>query len=177
MNWQTIVSIVLGSGLLSAIFSNLLDRFLNAREAHRYNKFIALTLAHDLEAFSWRCAELVSDHDTYNQSDGHAGRRIGYPPEDFQIPDESFKGFDTSILDRVYRLPLSIRAAKGQIDFWHTVVGDDEATGSAYKETLRLGKEAIEIALEIRKKYKLLIRPIEFGETTLQEIYPKKLKE
>ena len=176
MEWQTIIPIVLGSGLVSAIFTNLLDRFLSAREAHRYNKFIALTLAHDLEAFSWKCADLATDHDLYDQSEGHAGSRIANPPDTFKIPDESFKGFDTEILDRVYRLPLSIRAAKSQIEFWDTVSGQDEAFGAAYEETISLGNEAIEIASEIRRKYDLLVRPIKFGKTTLQEIYIKKLK-
>jgi len=173
MNWTTILPIILGSSLLSAIVTTILDRCLSAREKSKYNKFIALTLAHDLESYSWQCADSLSNHELARDSQGHAGKLIASPPDSFVIPKENYRDFDIQILDRVFNFPLAIRSAKSQIQFWDDVTGQEDAFSAAFNETCKLGSDALNIANSIRDRYGLSKKTMAIGTTELQEIYKK----
>jgi len=171
MDWITALTLIFGSSLISTLVTKWIDASSDSKKKSDYNKFVALSLSQNFEDYSWQCAETLEDHKLSVNSHGSSGKEISYPPEKFEIPKESYKHFDISLLDRVFGFTQMIRSSKSQIHFWYDVCGTEEAIDSACKETARLGKEALIISEDIRKKYDLASRHIELGETNLHDYF------
>lgn len=176
MDTTTVVTVILGSSFLSAIFTWILNFLIKQREVKSHNRFIGLTLAKNLESYSWNCAEAVANYSLHSESDGSAGEDNVTIPEIFELPDENYRHFDVDILDEVYAFPLKVKSAERQAKFSFEVEGIEEAIWSTFEECIKLGMAANEIAKLIRKKYSLSTRPVAFGVTTLDDYYRKKTK-
>ena len=176
MDLSTIIPIVLGSSITTVIITQAFNYFSNRNKLKNINKFIGLSLAKDLELYSWRCGIALSDHTMWEDTSGSCGRQITELPNVFKLPNEDYKFFDLLILDKVYAFPLKLESADRAAQFFFEVAGRDEAYEKIFNECNELGAEALELATEIRNKYKLLIRPIKFGRITLQELYSKHKK-
>lgn len=175
MDWPSVITIILGSSLLGALLTNLSSWILSSRQRNRHNQFLALTLAHALEKYSYDCMNAIEDHDLHQQSGGHAGKTLGYPPEVMKLPDEQFRDFDLALLDAVLDFPQRIAFATEEIGFLADVADDDAVIEKSYQNTIRLASEAVALATRLRARYGLARPDLNFGEYDLRQLIDEKV--
>jgi hypothetical protein len=174
MDWPSVLTIILGSSLLGAILTNLSHWIGSSSQRKRHNQFLALTLAHALEKYSYDCMNAVVDHDLHQQSGGNAGKALGYPPEAMELPDETFKDFDLALLDAVLDFPQRVAFATEEVRFLGDVA-DDEASSKSCQNTIKLASEAVALATRLRMRYGLAHRDLNFGEYDLRQFIDEKV--
>ncbi len=177
MDWKTIVPLVLGSSLLSALITYFLNFLMKEKETRKHNSYVALVIAHDLENYALECGSIVSDHDMLEDSRGAAGKLAHEPPSSFNIPKQDYRSFDHNILDRLLTFPKQIKSAKSHIDFDYGLVSDEEASETAHKEILGLGLEALSLSRTLRKRYGLAKNSPKLGVLDLGEYLNKRSTE
>lgn len=175
MDWPSVLTIILGSSVLGALLTNLSSWIVSSRERKRHNQFLALTLAHALEKYSYDCMNAIEDHDLYQQSGGNEGNTLGYPPEVMKLPDEQFRDFDLALLDAVLDFPQRIAFAREEVRFLADVADDDSVSEKAYQNTIRLASEAVALATRLRARYGLARRDLNFGEYDLRQLIDEKV--
>ncbi len=175
MDWPSVLTIILGSSFLGALLTNLSSWIVSSRQRKRHNQFLALTLAHTLEKYSYDCMTAVADHDLHQQSRGNAGKALGYPPGAREIPGEPFKDFDLALLDAVLEFPQRVAFATEEVDSLAELVDDDEASAKSYQNTIKLASEAVALATRLRTCYGLKRRDLNFGEYDLRHFIDEKV--
>jgi hypothetical protein len=166
MENQELISVILGSSLLSGLFSAVLTQavqtWLKSRELSKAVKFAALNLSHELESYANGCMEQLTEDDMDRQSRGAAGAIAEIP--DFSIPKDDFSKFDPDIVDQLFSLPKHIRSARNEIDFISGTAGDhDEARKITIRHVKELGLLSLDLSIEVRKRYKLPSRIVKYG--------------
>jgi hypothetical protein len=175
MDWPSVLTIILGSSFLGALLTNLSSWIISSRQRKRHNQFLALTLAHTLEKYSYDCMNAVVEHDLHQQAGGHAGKAFGYPPDAMKIPDEPFKDFDLALLDASLDFPQRVAFATEEVKFLGNVVDDDVASATSCQNTIKLASEAVTLATRLRKHYGLARRDLNFGEYDLRQFIDEKV--
>jgi hypothetical protein len=169
LDWSAIITIVLGSSLLSAILNNFFVWLVKHTEESTHATFIALNLAHLFEKYAYACVSASEDHDTAESSDGHVGAYINNILELPELPNYEYRIFDLSILDKVFDFPQQINFAKKNLSFAFQVLDGEDAVKEGHKSCLLLAREALNISDSLRKKYDLEKRQLEFGEYSVRE--------
>ena len=175
MDWPSVLTIILGSSVLGAVLTSLTSWVVSSRQRKRHNQYLALTLAHALERYSYDCMNAVNDHDLYHQSGGNAGKALGYPPEVIKLPDEPFKDFDLVLLDAVLAFPQRVAFAREEVSNLADVADDDAASEKSYENTIKLANEAVVLAATLRAHYQLPHRDLNFGEYDLRKVIDEKV--
>jgi len=175
MDWLTIITIVLGSSVLSTVMIILINWFSQKRERSRYNSFIALTLSHSYEKYAHSCLDIVNDGELYWSSGGQAGNPMGTPPKPFELPAENFREFDINLLDNIFEFPQKVSFATDEVAFIASVSDEEDARGASCKNTIELASIAISLADQLRKKYSLPKRKLKFGKYDLRKELNKRM--
>lgn len=126
METSTILTLVFGTGLATAIFNQSIAWWRDARHERlattRDARYLAIRLAVMLERFAIDCAEAVVAQDMYNDSEGHAGALHGTLPDLPLFPDEAdWKTLAPDFLARALTLRNELPLSDKAIAFWEDV--------------------------------------------------------
>ena len=161
------VGMVLSSSVIGVVASQLFQLWLKRIEVSKINKYAALNLCHELEAYAHGCMDVFSDNDLYIQSHGGAGRAASIPV--FEINRDDFSKFEIALIDRLIALPKNIKSAKKEFEFITNVVGDeDEAEVFVLNRILRFGVDALDLSENLRSYYRLPSSVVKYGSTSLR---------
>ena len=143
--------------IIGSLISFTATWYFTKRTDSRAIRQTAAQLAQYLDAFAHSCAGVISDNDTYSQSDGHAGAKRVSLPLLGAFPNETDLGLVEPIaLSRLLSLKLKWQLASDKIQFWWDVVGDPECMPTETDQQCGvLGIEALEIAKMLRKSAQL----------------------
>jgi hypothetical protein len=139
--------------------------------------FSALDLAIALESYAGECASAIGDSETYVASGESAGRAVGNVPElpDYvAVTDWKSLGIKPTTSARTFR--VEVEATRGMIS-GHWEFGDEEdVVPMVREEAARLGVKALELAVALRKRWKIAL-PDDTGEWNVADYLASKLKE
>ncbi len=158
-----IVAIVLGSSVTSAIVTLMVDAKRRQRSEHHHNSYLALRIAFVLENYAIRCADMMSEHQFAEDSDGQGREFMTNIPDLESPPDGEYRSFDQSILSEVLDFPQRIAMAKAEARSAFEVVGGEEATENTYKSVVDLAAHALSVGAKIRTRYACPERKLEYG--------------
>jgi hypothetical protein len=168
---SSLITAFLGSGFAFTALRLIFDKRKEARERSEAAKYLAVQIAFQLEGFTIECANGVSDHQTANNHDGHAGMLLSGVPTPPPLPSsESYRFMEPELLNSVFGFSQRCKLAQLSANFWLDVVGDQDCYQNSVEEnTVLMGAESLEIARKIRKSYKLGERALAFGEWNIDE--------
>ncbi len=168
MEASTIIQIVLGSSLVSALTSQAIQFWQKKNEITKIREFAALNLSHQLEDYAFECMERFSDDDLATQSKGAADEWADIP--DFSLPKDDFSKFPIDLADALFALPKEIKSVKKEVEFLNGTVGDlDEARRVTTRGLIRFGIKSLKLSERVRDIYDLPARKAPYGSGTLME--------
>ena len=176
MDWSTIFTIVLGSSFLGTILNTFVGWRLKRSENLKISNYIALKLAYLFEGFACKCLSAAEEHDLAISSNEHAGKYMTRVPEFSKLPEFDYQVFDLKLLDKVFDFPNQVIFANESISFLFDVAGMDEGSKEAYKNSLKLAKNSLEIADKIRSQYDFVQRSLSFGDYSVRDNIKERLK-
>lgn len=177
MEWPTIITIVLGSSFLGAVLTNVAGWLIKRSERSNQATYLALNIAHLLEKYSYECLSVTDDHDTAKSSDGHAGVYINKIPKFPKLPEFDYRVLDPKNLDKIFDFPQQVCFASDCITSAFEFLDGEDAVEEGYKSCLKLAQESLNIADNLRQKYKLKKRPLVFENYSVRVRISEKLKE
>jgi hypothetical protein len=156
IEWADILKISASSSVLTSLATWGLNHFFVHRATlKRDARYLAQRLAIILEKFSVDCANVITDNDTFNSSDGNAGKRHSSLPTLGAFPaDADWKAIDAALMDRVMSMPNELALADQAIYFWWDVVGDPDCVQTETdNQAGQRGLKAWMLASELRRRY------------------------
>lgn len=175
MDWTSIITIVLGSGLLSAALNNVAAWWLKRSERTNQATFIALNIAHQLEQYAYDCLSAAFDHDNAESSHEHVGSYIRHIPDFPELPTEDYRVFNLELLDEIMDFRKQVIFANESLDSAFEHLDGQDAIAEGYKSTLKLARESLKIADSVRSTYKLKKRKLEFAGYSVRRQLMEKL--
>lgn len=157
LHWKEIVGLIVSTGVVSALLTNLLgfwrDRRKERVEVARAGGYLALRVAVILEKFVIDCAELLEEVDLFNQTRGQAGKTHGELPLLTAYPsDVEWKTLDPKLLSRTlsFRNELSL---SGMLFKFTYEMSPEDITPTCVEQAGKFGCRAWEIATDLRSHY------------------------
>ena len=176
MDFWTLVSIVAGSSVISAVVTIGVDTYRRQRTSKRHNSLLAMQLAFLFEDYAINCASALSDHDMADQSQGAAGKNLQSIPTLLLLPEEDYKEFDQEMLAQVLDFPQRIRMADEEAGFYFEVEGEESALACNYRSTVTLAARALDIGAAMRRAYNLPQRNLVYGKFDVREYLEEEAK-
>jgi len=158
LGWLDVLKIAVSSTLLTTIGSWGLTHFFVHRAAlKRDARYLAHRVAIILETFAVDCANVITDNDLHDRSDGHAGKRQLFLPELRSLPaDTDWKALPSRLVDRFLSMPTELALADRAISVWWDVVGDEDCMETETRQKAGAsGLRAWLLASALRKQYKI----------------------
>lgn len=146
-----VVALVAGSTVLAALVNQGLTAVRDALKRKRQSSFSALYLAIALESYASECSTTISESETFEASDGYAGKPHGNVPD---LPEFSssidWQPLGIAATTKAMSFSVEVRNTQAMIrDAWE--FGDeDEVVLEVREEAARLGIKALAIASELR---------------------------
>jgi len=155
LSLSKIITIALGSSLLTAVFSQLFGLLRDFQKERREARYLALRVAVVLEGFSIACANIISDNKTYARAEECFGStRSQLPPAPEYPTDVDWKSLSPDLsaqaLSFINEIPLSAHAIEFMYDVEPELVPPE-----CSKHAGKCGYRAWQIAAGLRKKYDL----------------------
>jgi hypothetical protein len=156
------VKFVLGTGVVTAVVSNVLGWWRDWRKAGttttRDARYLAMRVACTLDEFAIECAKSIADNQVYNGSMGHAAtahRKL--PPLSEYPADADWKALDPSLSTRALSIRNEIHLCVGIIAQWWNLEGDDQGIvlNSCDGQAGKCGYRAWQLAADMRRHYGL----------------------
>jgi hypothetical protein len=162
LEWATIITIVLGSSFLGAVLTNVAGWLIKRSDRSSQATYLALNIAHLFEKYSYECLSISDEHDTARSSGGHAGSYITKILQFPKLPEFDYRVLDPKILDKIFDFPQQVCFASDSLASAFEFLDGEDAIEGGYKDCLKLAKESLNIADDVRQKYKLEKRSLEF---------------
>lgn len=175
MDWTAIIAIVLGSSVLGAVLNNLVNVLLRRIKRSNQATFIALNIAHQFEQYASDRLSDAFDHDNAESSNNQIGEYINSIPVLPHLPKEDYRVFDLTLLDSILDFQQQVHFANKSLSFARLVLDNEEALAEGYQSTLKLASESLRIADEVRQRYQLKKRLLEFGGYSVRKGLKEKL--
>jgi hypothetical protein len=154
MDWKTILTTVMGAGLVTTLLTQVWGSLSKQFENRRHATYLAIRIATILERFAIECAERIANRNMYDDYEGHAGSSSLRLPELASFPDEeNWNTLQPRLLARVLTLPNEQTLAHSAIDFWRDV--DTDSLPTMFKEQCgKVGYIAWMLACDLREQYR-----------------------
>lgn len=175
MDWQLIISAVLGSSIATVILNAIIISGRDRKTAKRSNEFWANILASKFENYAVRIYEEMRASDKYFDYGGHNGGNVKVPEfqpleldKDYEFLTGPIRDAALGFQDRIIIEKVNLNKATGELNDMYPI--NEEIW--AYIRTL--GCEALETAIEVRKMAGLSSRAIAVEGTDLYDILKPK---
>lgn len=158
---HTILSVILGSALVSAIVSaalNFVFEGLNRRRVEaRQRSYYSLIAALTLEAYALECAETVASNEFHDQTGGGAGTsRLRLPSWPTYPASIDWQLLSPVLAARALSLPMDILIADRAVEFWWEIDNDPGLLRNVTnEETGKVGNRAWLLAVDLRAAHGL----------------------
>ena len=160
MDWKTLLTLVVGAGLLSGLVTAILniawDAWTKSSEDKRSATYLAIRLAVILEQFAMDSADRITDQDLYDQTQGNAGASPSALPELEPFPgDQSWSTLPLDLLARVLTFPNERRLRSVALASWMELSGGVDFPEEYKRQCGTTGYRAWALAHDLRKQYRL----------------------
>ena len=169
MDTSTVLTIILGSSLLSAVLTNVVSVLKSKNETKSRVNHVALNIAHMLEKYTYDCMSALDDHCNAKSSNGNIGDLLSKIPIFPELPDYDYKNFDLHLLDRIFDFQQQVIFASQSLSFSFDVLDGEEACDHGYDLCLKLAINSLCLADCIRKKYRFKYRDLSFGDYSIRD--------
>lgn len=159
LNTSDLLKLILGTGLFSALVSQVIGWFIDWQKDKKTNsrmaQYSALRIAVDMESFAINCAKAISDNDLFIQFSGHAGTQHSKIPTLVKYPDDvDWRSMDASLCARILSFRNEIELSQELVDSWYEF--DYECIPSSCSEQIAIcGYRSWALASDLRSFYKL----------------------
>jgi hypothetical protein len=152
----SIVTLVAGSSVLAAIVNQSIGALRDMWKSKREAAFSALYVALALEEYANVCSTLISESETYDSSDGHAGSAHGNIAELPEYPSTvEWKQFGIGSTTKVLSYRVEVHEKRSMIrDMWE-FQDEDDVVPVVREEAARLGRKALTLAGELRAGWQI----------------------
>ena len=152
-----IVALVAGSSVLAALVTQGVGIARDWWKANKDGSYDALYLALALESYAGTCASALSESETYESSEGHAGSPHGSVPDLPDYPSSiEWKPLGIKQTTDAMSFRVEIETAKAMIhDHWE-FLDEEDVVPLVRERVARLGQKALNLAIEFRKAWNIV---------------------
>lgn len=174
INWFSVVltSSVIGS-IISPLGNYIKEVYFDKKVCEKRTKTLAIKVVYILEKFALECGQNLSDVVLYDRNKGCAGKQHSKLPSiALDVENINWENLDIEYIEKINNLILEKIVAQDSINFCYEI-GDEYDISSQFKDEICLiGKNALDIACEIRRTYKLKKQTIK-EDGSIKLIYEK----
>lgn len=156
-NLLSLLGLAALSGVVAAIINLTAAALAAGRANKRHARHLALELAVLFEAYANRAASAAFDIDAWEGSWGSIGRQSASIVPLPALPEgpDAWRNLEDRLRDQAMSFGNAITEEIAAVEFAHDVEGThDGADTTAMKAHLRLAREAFDLAVELRRRYK-----------------------
>lgn len=151
--WVQVATTVIGSGFLAASVTAIISGFAANRERHRQGRDTALRAASMLEEFARSAAETAASAKHYDRHEEYGPSLVPIPAAP-EIGDLDWKVVPEGLAARAFGFKQIAVIANSYIKAVFDE-DDDEGLAAYLNQALRLGLIAWQIAVDLRREYRL----------------------
>lgn len=159
LSWGEISKLAFSTGVVTAIVNQAVGWVRDWRKeltsSQRDARYLALRVAVVLESFAIACAKIISDNNTYTGGEecfGTIHDKLPPPPE--YPSDVDWKSLPPELSARALSFMNEIPLSTYDIDFMYEIE-EDQVSSTCSKHAGKCGYRAWQIAVSMRKQYKL----------------------
>ena len=157
---SNILTLAFTTGIVTAALNNLMGWWRDSKKEHttttRDARYSAIKIAVILEQFAIECANIISDNQLHNSSEGYAGIAHGTLPTFADYPaDMDWKAIDPALAARALSLPNELSLSEGIIKFWWEIEPGDKGIllTACDRQAGKCGFRAWQVAADMRRRY------------------------
>jgi len=162
LSFFEIVGLFAGSSVLAAIINQAISAFREHRKTNKEAAFSALYVAIALEDYASTSSSEISDSETFESSNGHAGQGHGNVPELPEFPASvEWKPFGIKATTSVLSFRVGVDNGRAMISDMWDFLDEDDVVPLVRQETARLGLDALGLAIGLRRSWGL--SPVDYS--------------
>jgi hypothetical protein len=158
-SWWGLVSVALGSGLVSGLVTQVIGWKIkerdDERQIRRVSSFLAISIASNLEKFSIECASVIQNIANHSSSEGEIGEIADLPSLPEYPSNLDWTGFEGVLCSRVLSLRLELELSRRAVDFSFELEGHLAGGDEVSRQASSIGLRAWQLATDLRRYYDL----------------------
>jgi hypothetical protein len=158
-SWWGLVSVALGSGLISGLVTQVIGWKFKERDdekrIRRASSFLAISIASSLEEFSINCASVIQNISNHNSSGGEIGEIAALPLLPEYPSNLDWTGFERVLCSRVLSLRHELELSRRAVDFSFEIEGHLAEGDETSQQASTIGLRAWQLAADLRRYYDL----------------------
>nr|WP_314089427.1 hypothetical protein [uncultured Shinella sp.] len=156
MDWQPIISTIVGAGLGTALVQGAISLYQYHSTGNSAARYVAIRLATLFESYAGECLERMFEQENYMGSSGAIGRLYSRVPNFPEWPDDTdgWRRLRSDSMALAFELRANAeRHQKKLQSIMQDLMDEDEAYTECQKSCAELGAHAFRLAASLRNLY------------------------